>query len=535
MNRRFFRSHFFPHVGFVGILALTAIFGIVRQRRHLRQVQQTRTRIRHAKTAIKHCQEIKTLLARCTVYLAEPRMREIRRSYKEVSRVIRLAEADLDALSAGALGRQITVLDRNLRVFLASSPSDAELRDEAGQKLDLLKALVARARETAEGNLETLAETLLAADAKFSREATLALVVLVLLCVAYLYAVNWQLAKPIRNLAQTARTVTEGTLSARANVAADGPVAQLAGDFNEMVDILVASLAEEERVVHELKKKTKQLQEANEHKSRFLANVSHELKTPLSAIIGFADILLARQHGELSQRQGDYLQRIFGAGNHLLLMISDLLDLAKIDVGAMTLNPAAHAPAKLTGEVIEMLMPQIKAKKHVVIFKPPAALPMLNMDPNRFKQVVLNLLSNAIKFTPDKGRIELAIHRRDDGLELSVKDNGIGISKQDQTRIFEDFVQLDSKLHRQHEGTGIGLALTRRLIELMGGTLRVESKPNKGSAFFIHFPLEKPEELRTDEQENSEPMNKKLRTDEQENSEPMNKKLRTDEQETQNR
>ena len=205
-------------------------------------------------------------------------------------------------------------------------------------------------------------------------------------------------------------------------------------------------------------------------------------------MIGFADIMLAGQHGELTERQEDYLNRIFKAGTHLLSMITDLIDLAKLDLGALSLINEPSDVFGICKEASEMLQPQLDAKEHKLQLKCPPDLDEMEIDPRRLKQILINLLGNAIKFTPDGGTITLSVSASDQ-LIIKVIDTGIGISKADQKRIFQDFVQLDSALHRHHEGTGIGLTLTRRLVELMEGTLTLESAPKKGSTFTVSLPV----------------------------------------------
>jgi signal transduction histidine kinase len=245
--------------------------------------------------------------------------------------------------------------------------------------------------------------------------------------------------------------------------------------------------------VAELRAKARQLEEANRHKNQFLANVSHELKTPLNAILGFADILESELHGPVTTRQREYLRRMAQAGQHLLAMISDLIDVAKMDLGALALTDQEFAPGDLLREVGELLAPQVAAKRHRLTLTAPPDLPPMYSDRHRVQQILVNLLANAIKFTPEGGELELGVAAAEPGwLCWSVRDNGIGIAPADQEAIFEDFVQLDSQLHRQHEGTGIGLALCRRLARLLGGEVAVASAPGAGSTFTVRLPLHRP-------------------------------------------
>jgi len=321
--------------------------------------------------------------------------------------------------------------------------------------------------------------------------------------------VNTLLARPVKNLSEVARTVTAGRLLVRAEIStAGGPVAELCDDFNRMVDTLAKSLNEQQRAFAKLKSRSDELQAANEHKNRFIANISHELKTPLNAVIGFADILMTAHHGPLSERQMDYLNRIFDAGKHLLAMITDLIDVMKLDLNALQLKPEDFDIRKMTKEVGDLLMPQIADNHHTFTMDIQDDVPNAHMDLTRYRQVIMNLLSNAIKFTPDGGKIDLSLEKKDEMYCLKLTDNGIGISKKDQRRIFQDFIQLDSKLHRKHEGTGIGLALTRRLVDLMGGNLTVESKPSQGSTFTVMLPFKyvRPPEPKSSDKEVRRPL-----------------------------
>lgn len=291
----------------------------------------------------------------------------------------------------------------------------------------------------------------------------------------------WYRERPLRRLAETARRVGEGDLQARAPLPADPDLAALTREFNQMLDVLVESLEDEQRALAELEL-------ANRHKSRFLATVSHELKTPLNAIIGFADILQADLHGPLTERQRDYLHRLETAGEDLRRLVADLIDTAKLDLGALALAPAPFAVAELLAELAAQMAPQAGARHQRLTVACPSGLPSLVQDRGRIKQILLNLLSNAHKFTPDGGELRLEASLAGHTWRLTVADRGIGIPEAELERIFEDFVQLDSELHRRHEGTGIGLGLARRLARLMGGDLEVVSRPGEGSRFTLCLP-----------------------------------------------
>ncbi len=248
-----------------------------------------------------------------------------------------------------------------------------------------------------------------------------------------------------------------------------------------------------ERHMAELVVAKEEAERANRAKSDFISGVSHELRTPLNAIIGFSKLLLNPRVGPLNEDQGAYLRDIVGSAEHLLALINDILDLSKIEAGKMTLAPAPFSLA----EVLEHSLTVVreKARQHSLrleteIAPDVAALGTIVADQRKIKQVLYNLLSNAVKFTPDGGSVALAAVR--DGpahVIISVRDTGIGIPPEDQGRIFGAFEQVDSSYARQKQGTGLGLALTRRLVELHGGDIRVESVVGQGSTFHVRLPL----------------------------------------------
>ena len=227
---------------------------------------------------------------------------------------------------------------------------------------------------------------------------------------------------------------------------------------------------------------------ASKHKTEFLANMSHELRTPLNAIIGFSEVLLERMFGELNDRQADYLKDIHSSGKHLLSLINDILDLSKIEAGKMELELSDFdLPAALQNAI--MLLKE-RAQRHSInlTLTVDSGLDTIVADERKFKQIMLNLLSNAVKFTPDGGLVAVAARSAGPMVEISVSDSGIGISPEDQQALFEEFKQVGSDKARNSEGTGLGLALTKRIVELHGGTIRVDSTPGKGSTFTFAIP-----------------------------------------------
>jgi signal transduction histidine kinase len=246
------------------------------------------------------------------------------------------------------------------------------------------------------------------------------------------------------------------------------------------------------RLFREIEDKSRQLEVANRHKSEFLANMSHELRTPLNAIIGFSEVLLERMFGEVNDKQEEYLQDVLSSGRHLLSLINDILDLSKIEAGRMELEVTSFdLPAALENA---LTLVRERASRHAVAVELAVApgVGTIEGDERKVKQIVLNLLSNAVKFTPEGGRVRLSAEPVDGVIEVAVSDTGIGIAAEDQEAIFEEFRQVGSDYARKREGTGLGLPLARRFVELHGGRMWVKSAPGQGSTFSFSLPLRPP-------------------------------------------
>jgi signal transduction histidine kinase len=243
------------------------------------------------------------------------------------------------------------------------------------------------------------------------------------------------------------------------------------------------------RLFNETQEKTRQLEIANEHKSQFLANMSHELRTPLNAVIGFSEVLLERMFGELNDKQEEYLNDILGSGRHLLSLINDILDLSKIEAGRMELDTADFDLPQAIDNALVLV--RERAARHGLALHTAvdARLGTVRGDERKIKQVLLNLLSNAVKFTPEGGRIEVRAARVDGAAEISVRDTGVGIAVDDQEAVFEEFRQVGTDYAKKREGTGLGLALARRFVELHGGRIWVKSQPGAGSTFTFTIPV----------------------------------------------
>jgi signal transduction histidine kinase len=238
----------------------------------------------------------------------------------------------------------------------------------------------------------------------------------------------------------------------------------------------------------EINLKNLQLEQANRTKSEFLANMSHELRTPLNAIIGFSEALKDGLMGEMAGNQREYIHDIYTSGEHLLSLINDILDLAKVEAGKMELElePVALVPLLQSS----LCMVKEKAINHGLNIQlvTEENLPEIIADSRKLKQIVYNLLGNAVKFTPDGGAITLYARRAEQMLEIAVTDTGIGISDEDQVKLFQPFSQIDSALSRRHQGTGLGLIMIKRLAELHGGSVGLESVQGMGSRFWAQIP-----------------------------------------------
>jgi PAS domain S-box-containing protein len=231
--------------------------------------------------------------------------------------------------------------------------------------------------------------------------------------------------------------------------------------------------------------------EANQAKTTFLANMSHELRTPLNAVLGLSEALLERTFGELNGAQARSLQTIHGSGRHLLSLINDVLDLARVEAGKLPVELARGDLKPLIDECLALVQAQASANRQRLTVEVGADLPQVRIDTRRIKQVVLNLLTNAVKFSPPGATISLgAVSRVPDGrVDVWISDTGPGIAPADQLRIFEPFVTLDRSLSRDQGGAGLGLALVKHLIELHGGTVRVESERGAGATFTVSLPI----------------------------------------------
>jgi len=237
---------------------------------------------------------------------------------------------------------------------------------------------------------------------------------------------------------------------------------------------------------------------ANRVKSAFLASMSHELRTPLNSIIGFTGIILNELAGPLNLEQKKQLKMVKGSSHHLLNLINDVLDISKIEAGEVEVTRETFSMQHVVAQVAESLRPLAEQKGLSLSVKIALEVDMIASDERRIRQILINLTNNAIKFT-EKGEVKIVCRKRDSRIEVEVTDSGIGIREEDMDKLFRPFQQLDTGTSRRYEGTGLGLSVCKRILEMLGGTIRVESQFGKGSTFAFTLPLN-PEE-KDDEEE----------------------------------
>ena len=243
------------------------------------------------------------------------------------------------------------------------------------------------------------------------------------------------------------------------------------------------------RLFREIEEKSRHLETPSRHKSEFLANMSHELRTPLNAILGFSEVLAERMFGEVNERQAEYLQDILSSGRHLLSLINDILDLSKVEAGRLELELGRfHLPTALDNA---LTLVRERATRHGITLTQTVdkRVGYIVADERKVKQILLNLLSNAVKFTPEGGRIGLTAMAAGGVITISVSDTGVGIAPEDQATIFEEFRQVGRDDARKQEGTGLGLTLAKKFVELHGGRIWVQSQVGQGTTFTFTLPV----------------------------------------------
>jgi len=314
-----------------------------------------------------------------------------------------------------------------------------------------------------------------------------------------------RMVRPISLIEEGAQRIGQGALDERIELDTGDELQDLAESFNDMAAQLGALYSDLERRVDErtrdltgaleqnaalmgeLERRGRDLEAASRHKSEFLATMSHELRTPLNAIIGFSEVLRERMFGELNERQAEYLEDIHVSGRHLLALIDDILDLAKVEAGRMELELDDVDVAECVETGLMMVRERAQRRGVTLRIDVDPALDTVRADGRRVKQIIFNLLANAVRFTPDGGVVGVTARRIGGELRISVSDTGPGIAPADRRRIFETFRQGGDAVGA--EGSGLGLPLSRAFAELHGGRLSVESPPDGGSTFVLALPL----------------------------------------------
>ncbi len=318
-----------------------------------------------------------------------------------------------------------------------------------------------------------------------------------LLLISLIYLTLQRIVKPIETLKDGVAAFGQGAFDHRIDIETGDEIEDLAHEFNHMageLQQLYSNLEEKVRErTAELEATNRELDKANKLKSEFLANMSHELRTPLNSIIGFSEVLADRLYGEINERQERYLKNIYKSGKHLLELINSILDLSKIEAGKMTFHQEEFSIPHVINEVYHILKPLSEEKGVSLSVHMEETVELMMGDRLKFKQILYNLLGNAVKFTLKDGSVSIDASIDTSGdkasLLLKVSDRGIGIRKKDLSAIFDSFRQADGSEARDFEGTGLGLTLTKRYVEMHGGTINVTSVFGKGSCFTVALPL----------------------------------------------
>ncbi len=331
--------------------------------------------------------------------------------------------------------------------------------------------------------------------------------------VATIFFVEKQVLLRLARLSKTVSDIgTSGKLSSRVPVKGTDELSRLAGEINLMLAALQKSSKElreknklldasneelraqgEELIAQqqELLEKTKEVEAASQAKSEFLAHMSHELRTPLNVIIGFSQLMLDKVPGKINNEQKQCLTDILNGGEHLLSLIDDILDLSKIESGKLKLQLTDFHVNDVIEPLAGTMRPILSSRKQTLDIKIEEGLPPVHADKDKIRQVLFNLLSNATKFTPNEGKLKIEAVRKNDRCYVNVIDNGIGIKKEEQEKVFEPFYQLENPLMKEKTGTGLGLALAKQIVKKHGGNIWVESEYGKGSRFSFTIPLAK--------------------------------------------
>ena len=315
--------------------------------------------------------------------------------------------------------------------------------------------------------------------------------------VAFYMITQRLILRPIRQLRALANNVAEGNLNIRSSIATRDEYEKLANAFNHMLDGLQATQEKLRQAnkrlddkIAELSKRNIELFKANKIKGEFLANISHEFRTPLNAILGFAEILREKTDALKKDKARKYAENIITSGNRLLNMINDLLELAKTEAGKIELHIEKTSVPQLCKAMVGHFSALTKKKKIKVKVLLDSGIPPLMTDAGKVQQILYNFLSNAVKFTPQRGRIEIRAQVADEKtVRIAVADTGCGIAEPDKEKIFEKFRQADGSITRQSTGSGLGLAISKELAAMLAGSIGMESEEGRGSTFWLDIPI----------------------------------------------
>jgi signal transduction histidine kinase len=386
----------------------------------------------------------------------------------EDERVLRRIRLKSDLLS--------TIIRENVRLDDAAAPADGRLprRHRIEQLSVELKQLAAELANATTAKTDALIAQNASAYAS-SRNLFIGVAVgAIVLALLLGFVLSWSLIGPIQRIDSRLAAIASGDFSGHVDVPNRDELGALGANVNRMND--------------ELSRLYGELEAASRHKSEFLANMSHELRTPLNSIIGFSQVLREEMFGELNQKQEEYLDDILSSAYHLLSLINDVLDLSKVEAGQVELVVAPFSLRAALERGVVMMRERATQNGVAVAFAADQEVDVVEGDERRIKQVIFNLLSNAVKFTPAGGAVEVSAAQVNGEVRISVADTGPGLAPDDHERIFEEFQQADAGVELR-EGTGLGLALSKRLVELHGGRIWVDSELGRGSTFVFTLPV----------------------------------------------
>ena len=263
---------------------------------------------------------------------------------------------------------------------------------------------------------------------------------------------------------------------------------ELSNVFKLQLKALKDGILEKNQAYKTIKEQNERILEADKVKNEFLANISHELRTPLNSILGFSDILSAQLYGNLNSKQEEYINDIKVSATHLLGMINEVLDMSKIEANAMKIVKSSFWISRAVNEACNILMP-LAQKKNIVLNKDMPVDFEVFADYQKIQQILYNLISNAIKYSPENNNVDISIRANDETFKIAIHDNGIGIDKKYHGKIFAKFVQLDSAYTKKESSTGLGLTITKELVELHEGKISLVSEVNNGSTFIVEIPF----------------------------------------------